>query len=152
MRRHALGLVVCLGVMLAAASAGAQEMDQMKRFGDYRVYYSLINSTFLTPEIAERYNVERSEDLAVVMVSVRAPNEENIITAQPADVAGEATDLVRHYNLDFEEFRDPSAVYYIAEVPAQGRTKVEVSLDIKPHDSDQTFEVEISKMFYPRQP
>lgn len=132
-----------------ALSGGAQEIDRMQEVDQYEVYYNLVNSTFLEPEIAERYDVERSEDIAVLTVSVRGPNENNEMTDQPSEVSGSVTDLVQYYPLEFEEFRDPNAVYYIAEVPAHGRTNLDFSLEVSPRDSAEVYQIEFSEPIFP---
>lgn len=125
-----------------------QEIDRMKAVDEYEIYYNLVNSTFLDPRVAERYDLDRSENLAVLTVSVREDiNGET--TDQPAEVSGSVSDLVHHYPLEFEEFRDPNAVYYIAQVPAQGRTRLDFSLDVKPQDSAEVYQIEFSEPVFP---
>lgn len=138
--------------LMVSASLSAQETDRMEKFGDYHVYYNLVNSTFLAPKIAERYDVTRSEDLAVLTVTVRALTEHGELTDRSAEVSGSVTDLVHLYPLDFDEHRDPNAVYYIAEVPAEGRTRLDFSLDIKPAGSARTYELEFSESVFPPAP
>lgn len=150
MKSTSLGFVgVCLAVLLWFAEAADQRLDQMKTFDEYKVYYNLINSNFLTPEIADRYDVPRREDVAVLTVSVRGPNKNGVMTDQPSQVTGGVRDLVTRYPLEFREFRDPNAVYYIAEVPADGRTRLDFSLDIKPKDSAETYELNFSETLFP---
>lgn len=127
----------------------AQKLDQMKKFDQYNIYYNVINSTFLAPEVADRYDLPREEDVAVLTISVRAQNEEGEMTDQPSQVSGAVRDLIHLHELDFEEFRDPNAVYYIAEVPAEGRVALDFSIDIKPKDSAEVYELEFSEMLYP---
>jgi hypothetical protein len=134
----------------ATPAALAQQLDQMKEFDEYRVYYNLLNTTALEPEVAERYNVTRDEDTALLTISVRAPNEEGVLTDQPAQVSGNATDLVRQMPLRFKEFQDPSAVYYLAEVPVDKRAKLDFSVDIQPRDSGEVYELEFRENLYPR--
>lgn len=138
--------------MTGAFLSGAcysQEPDHTKNFDQYTVYYNLINSTFLTPEVAERYEISRDDDVAVLTVSVRGPNEDGEMTAQPSEISGVVTDLVQRRALEFDEFRDPNAVYYIAEVQALGRTRLDFSLDISPKGSAEVYQLEFSEMLYP---
>lgn len=138
--------------LLASGSSTAQQIDQMKQFDEYYVFYNLLNTRFLEPEIAEKYGVPRDEDLALLTISVRGPNEEGEITDQPARVSGVVSDLVHQQPLEFEEFQDPTAVYYLAEVPKDGKAKLDFSINVKPKDSAEAYELEFSSRLYPRDP
>jgi hypothetical protein len=138
--------------LLAAAVSLAQRIDQMEKFDEYHVYYNLVNSRFLAPEVADRYDLPREEGVAVLTISVRAPAEDGGMTDQPAKVSGVMTDLVEARSLDFEEFRDPQAIYYIAEVPTEDRAKVDFSIEVQPTDSAEAYELEFSHREYPRDP
>lgn len=150
MKKAVFSLVfgIAVSLSLIAAPSLAQRRDQMQSFGQYDVYYGVMNSTSLEPEVARRYDIRRDEDLAVLTVSVRGPNQEGVMTDQPSRVSGAASDLVTRYPLKFKEFRDPQAVYYIAEVPAEGRTRLDFSLSIQPEGSRETYELKFSQPFY----
>lgn len=147
--RALIGLWTATCLTMLASPCFAQEIDQSKDFGEYTVYYNLVNSTFLPAEVAERYGVSRSEDRAVLTVSVRAANGDGEVTDQPAEVSGTAADMVHLYPLDFDEHREPQAVYYLAEVPAHGRTRLDFSINVKPRDSKKTYELEFSESLFP---
>lgn len=151
-KRSILMSLLFSGLFAAAAPSLAQQIDQMKEFDEYRVFYNLLNTRFLEPEVAEKYGVARDEDVALLTISVRGPNREGQITDQPAQVSGVVTDLVHQRSLEFEEFQDPTAVYYLAEVPAEGKATLDFSIDIKPEDSAETYELEFSSRLYPRDP
>lgn len=130
----------------------AQRVDQMKEFGEYQVFYNLLDTTTLAPEIAQRYQVPRNEDTALLTISIRAPNEEGMMADQQAQVSGKATDLVRQMPLSFKEFQDPNAVYYLAEVPVEDRAKLDFSVRIQPQDSEEVYELEFRERLHPRGP
>lgn len=140
-------MVLMLVALAAGPTEGQDQKDavQEKHFGDYSVHYNVVAATFLPEEITERYDIERDEDNFVVTISVRGPNAEGEMTDQPSEVSGFARDLVTAHELEFREYQDPQAVYYLAEVPAPGRTELDFTIDVAPEDSDKTFQLEFSE-------
>jgi hypothetical protein len=152
MPKRVFSVVIFVATLCTSAPSLAQRIDQMKQFDEYYVFYNLLNTRFLEPEIAEKYDVPRDEDLALLTISVRGPNEEGEITEQPAQVSGVVSDLVQQRPLEFEEYQDPTAVYYLAEVPKEGKATLNFSINVKPKDSAEAYELEFSSRLYPRDP
>ena len=55
-------------------SALPAQAEQLKNIGDLEVHYSSFPSTFLTPEVASTYRIQRSRYSAVVNVTVLDKN------------------------------------------------------------------------------
>lgn len=143
-------LLLALGVMMAGnAQAQQPEVEQVQVFDDYEVHYNVVNSTFLPSSVAEHYDIEQHRDTAVLTVSVRSPGEEGALVPQPAKVSGKVSDLVHTHNLEFTEFHDPMAIYYVAEVPAVGRTGLEFDVTVTPADSSQSYELQFTEQMFP---
>ncbi len=45
--------------------------EQMKELGPWQVHYSAFNSSFLTPEVAKAYGLERSRYNGIVNIAVQ---------------------------------------------------------------------------------
>ena len=85
--------------------------EQKVQLGEYEVHYSVINSTFLQPEVAERYKIVRAEKRAVITISVL--HDESV--AVPTGVSGSFTNLLsQRMTLDFELIEEGTARYYLA--------------------------------------
>ena len=112
MLKRLITLPLLLAALLCAPLSYA---EQKKVFGDYEVHYSVFNSTFITPEIAQSYGITRGNNLAVVNISVRKLQADGTTIEQAADVSGVTTDLMRSDELKFREVKEKGAIYYLAE-------------------------------------
>jgi hypothetical protein len=100
----------CLGATINVAQA-----EQSKRLGPWEVHYNAFNSTFLQPEIARQYNLERSDTLATLNIAVLAAETAGK-PAQRVSLEGYAMNpLSVQQRLDFQEVVEGDAVYYIAQ-------------------------------------
>lgn len=115
-------LLSCLSVTNLAHA------EQKQQIGNFDIHYMALNSTFITPEIAKTYGIERSGYNGLVNITV-------LNTSQPGspavavEISGVANNLIdARTTLDFKEIREGAAIYYIAEVPF--RDDQEVNFDI----------------------
>lgn len=136
--------LVALLMLVSCAASYSQEKHQ-KTFGDYTVYYNLVKSTFFPQEITDRYNVSRDEDTSLLSISVRAPNEEGKVEDAPSEVSGQVKDLIHVHELDFKEFEEPNAVYYLAEVTTSSRTELNFNITISPENTEETYHLTFSE-------
>src|SRR5690606_27032756 len=106
-RRLLLALAALCLPPLAAAQA---ETETSRRIGDYTVHFIAVNSTFLDPEIAARYGLERGQRDAFLNIAVLGPDGRPV----PASVSGsKATLLGETEELRFQEVREETAIYYL---------------------------------------
>lgn len=106
-------LIVTLLLVLANGFVFA---EQSKIFGPYKVHYSVVNTTFLTPEVAAAYNITRGKKRAMVNIAIREQHPELGDRAKAATVTGRSWDLMQNQALSFREIREQNAIYYIADV------------------------------------
>lgn len=101
-------LALSVGAALAAAAALA---ERKATFGDHAVHYSVFNTTFLQPEIAERYGVVRARDRALVNISVLDADGRAMATS----VTGSVRNLLgQSHSLRFRRFDEGDAIYFLA--------------------------------------
>ncbi|MCR9261723.1 MAG: DUF4426 domain-containing protein [Pseudomonadaceae bacterium] len=85
--------------------------EQKEIFSDYEVHYILLPTTFLKADIADKYNLRRSKDRALVNVSVLDLQG----TPVKAEVRGSSENLLgQRQNLTFDEVIEGEAIYYLA--------------------------------------
>ncbi|MEO6076253.1 MAG: DUF4426 domain-containing protein [Dokdonella sp.] len=97
-----------------AAQTGPDE-DQMRRVGDFEIYYSAIPINQLPEQISKRYNLQRGPDAAMLQVTVRK-NANGSDKAIAATISGTAKSLAaKPVVLNFVEHADADAPIYIAE-------------------------------------
>lgn len=138
-----------LAVTLVASLIPIAHADQSFSVseGGYVVHYNAFPSTFLDPDIAQRYNIERSDNRAVVNISVRKGKTNAEGQAATAEVTGKVSDLIHSRELDFREIREKDAVYYIAEFWHGPRANVRFDIEVTPEGRDTPISVTFSEDF-----
>lgn len=98
-------------LLVAAVVCTALTAEQSVELGDYTVHYSVVPSTFLQPDIAERYGIVRARNRAVV--SIAAIHDDGI--PAPEKISGSVTNLLsQESELEFKLIEEASARYYVA--------------------------------------
>lgn len=104
--------------------------EQLENIGNLEVHYSSFPSTFLTPEVANTYRIQRSRYLAVINVTVLDKSQEGK-PAVTAVLTGQAKNLLGSIkNLSFREIREGSAIYYIAELKHANEESFSFTIDV----------------------
>ncbi|GLX77038.1 hypothetical protein tinsulaeT_03780 [Thalassotalea insulae] len=138
-------LIVTTFLMLGMLGSTAYA-DNMKKLGTMNVHYMAISATFLTPEIAKAYNIERSRYNGLVNISVL----DNTKTGNPAKtvtITGNAKNLVGQSKpLEFVEVKEGSAIYYLAQVSYHNEETIVFNLTIS--DGKESHPLEFSQKFY----
>ena len=89
--------------------------EQFTRVGDYDIHYSAINSSFLTPEVAQANNIQRSANRGLVNVSVRERQEDGSTLPVNASVQGHVSGLTGAQEpLNFRTVHEGDATYHLA--------------------------------------
>lgn len=135
-----------LFVLLVSFTPFLAQAESKQRLGPWEVHYSAFRSTFLKPEIARQYDLERSRYLAVINISVLAA-EKSGKPAQSVDVSGYATNGIgNRLQLDFNEVTEGEAIYYLAQTSF---TNVEIlRFTITISDGETTQELKFQQPFY----
>lgn len=111
LRRLMIGAAL-VGTLFAAAGAHA---EQFVSVGDYEIHYSAVNSSFLTPEVAQANNLQRSANRGLVNVSVRERQEDGTTRPVNASVQGHVSGLTGvQESLSFRTVHDGDATYHLA--------------------------------------
>ncbi|MGM0553830.1 MAG: DUF4426 domain-containing protein [Pseudomonadota bacterium] len=145
LHRVLTGFIVALAaVVLGGSIASANEAE----FGNYVVHYNVINTTFLSPEVAQAYEVRRSSNRAMVNVTVMERTESGMRPVS-AEVGGTAINMNQQVRtLRFREIRDGDAIYHLSELPVRSGEELEFDLDILADGSDRTETVNFRQKFY----
>lgn len=116
-----------LAVFCALSLTALSQAEQMKQLGAWDVHYIALTSSFLTPEVARTYGIQRSKYNALVNISVLDSTSKE---AQKVLVTGTATDLMgRSQTLEFKEITEGKAIYYIATLSF--RYEEDIKFDIR---------------------
>ncbi len=144
---------ICRKILLAlclTAFALLAQAEQKKVFGEYEVHYSVIPTSFIPQDAARAYNIVRASNRMLLNIAVRRLTPEdpgNETAAQAAKVAAIRHDLMRPFELEFNEIKEPGAIYYVSDFPVLNeelsRFKVTVQVPSQP-----VFEFEFIKKMY----
>jgi hypothetical protein len=82
-----------------------------KQHGEYKVFYSAFNSSFIDPDIAVANDIVRGKDKGLVNIAVaKVPG-----VALPAVVSGTVSNIIQQsQTLEFVAVREQNTVYYLA--------------------------------------
>ena len=130
-----------------ASEATGENKNFSQTFGDYTVYYSVFNSTFIQPDVARAANIVRGDDRALVNISVRkkiAQGDE----AATATVTGVSNDLMRDFPLEFAEIKEPGAIYYLAQFDHFNEETRRFSIKVKVADQNAPFEIKFTQKLW----
>ena len=109
--------------------------EQMQELGPWKVHYSAFNSSFLTPEVARTYGLERSRYNGIVNIAVQ--NKQGV--AQAVGISGEARNLTGTLRtLNFQEVKEGNAIYYLAVLPYRNEDTYQFTLKIMGEGQQQT--------------
>ncbi len=119
--------------------------EQSQVFGDYTVHYIAVNSTFINPEIAERYGIVRSSRNAFLNISVI----KNTGAAVPARIAGtKANFLSQNSTINFIEVNEGEAIYYIGQFEFSNAENLRFNIEVQPENSGPVYPLSWTARLY----
>lgn len=128
---YALSLALLLLTFSASSSA-----EQKERLGDWDVHYMVLNTTFLTPEVARQYGIVRSKFNALVNISVLDSQTQ---AAQIVSLTGNARNLLDTVKpLTFKRVKEGDAIYYLAPLSFTDRETFRFTINIQLGNATQT--------------
>ena len=132
--------------VFSIAFSTASNAENMKKMNDINVHYIALSSTFLTPEIAKAYGIERSRYKGLVNISVLDNTQEGK-PSKTVIINGKArNDVGQIKSLDFTEVVEGDAVYYLAQVSYTN--KETIYFDINITDKGKQHNLKFSQKFY----
>lgn len=86
-------LIFIASLFLLSFAAQAQE-DNIREVGDYRIFYNVLPTSFLDPQLAQAYGLTRSKGLGLLRITVMKKREDGSL--EPVEhprVSGQAGNL-----------------------------------------------------------
>ncbi len=141
-----LGSLLAIAALLVPFSAQA---ERFQRFGPYSVHYIAFNSTELDKDVARRYAINRSSQRAFLNISVLKDAKVGLPVAVPARIVGTATNIIEQQRtLEFREFREGDAVYYVATLQITDDELYRFRIQIQPEGEAAPFELKFEQKVY----
>ncbi|TVP45933.1 MAG: DUF4426 domain-containing protein [Halomonas sp.] len=146
MLRRLMISAALIGTLLTTAVANA---EQFVRVGDYEIHYNAINSSFLTPEVAQANNIHRSANRGLVNVSVRERQEDGGTRAVNASVQGHVSGLTgTQESLSFRTVHDGDATYHLAPFNMREDEATRFELSVRYDRNAEPEQVNFIQRFY----
>lgn len=137
-------------IIIVFLSCSVNANDNVLKFGKTHVHYSVINTEFLKPEIASRYGITRGANQGFVNINVQnVDSDAGEAKAVKADISGKFKNLrAQEAPLDFKEFKEGDAIYYIATFRFDHKDILSFELDVKAASSDKSNKVKFQHEMY----
>jgi len=124
------------------------QAEQAQNFGDYTVHYIAVNSTFISPEIAERYSIVRSARKAFLNISV-IKNTSDTGTPVAARITGEKANLLgQNSTINFIEVNEGDAIYYIGQFDFSNAENLRFNLEVQPENDGPVYPLTWTTQLY----
>ncbi len=102
-------LCFCTAMLLLATANAEQKLS----FDGYELHYSVIPTSFLSADIAKRYNLVRGEGRALVNLSLLKDG----VGVSAEALSGSVKNLLsQRQTLSFEKVTEGEAIYYLAQL------------------------------------
>lgn len=150
MLRRLLVSYLGLCLFLVAAAANAEQFARVSgRDSHYDIHYSAINSRFLTPQVAQANNLQRSAYRGVVTVSVREYQEDGGTRSVNASVQGHVSGLTGTQEpLSFRTVHDDDATYHLAPFTLRDDESMRFELSVRYDRNAEPEHVNFIQRFY----
>jgi len=142
-------LLILLLPFMLSFTAHAKDNQPFQEFGDYKVYFSVFNSSFIQPDIAQAYNLTRGKDRALVNIALVKKKDVGDTEGLATTIKGHSQNLMQQRrDLEFMEINEQSAVYYLAPVRFTNEEILHFTIEVKPNANSRPMTVTFSKKLY----
>lgn len=144
--RNAKALVFTLATLLLASF---QVQAGQKDFGEYKVLWSVFPSTFLAPEVAQANNLQRSNGIGVVNISIMEEDENGRYKPVNGQIEGSiSNDIQQTTFLAFRRIKEGDAVYFIAQYQYQSGSLMTFNVTAQPAGYDDDLPVRFTHTLF----
>lgn len=153
--------VACLAAGTAACgrdasrdSQGAPPAREITRpssatFGDYIVHFNAQSTTMLPAQVARAFGIQRSENRAMLNITVLRRNEATEDMPVEANVSVAASNLLGQVkNVRLRELREGEAIYYIGEMTVANEEIIKFDISVQPEGLERPYEFSFKQQFY----
>lgn len=131
-----------------AQPAGVTNAD----IGDHVVHFNAQLTDQLPPEMARNYNVVRSKNRAMLLVSIISEADglsvEGTVTVKTVNLTGQLKNVTMRRINEPSPGGAPDAIYYIGETPVANREVLRFEISVQPDGVDSSELVVFSREFF----
>ncbi|MBR9728224.1 DUF4426 domain-containing protein [Shewanella intestini] len=120
---------------------------QKQQVGKFDIHYMALDSTFLTPAVAKKYGITRSQYRSIVNITVLDTSQEGNppVAVKISGVAHNLLDTQK--KLKFQEIREGKSIYYIAQLSYRDNQETRFKIAIQ-HGTDLNTTIHFKRKFY----
>ncbi|MBL1273141.1 MAG: hypothetical protein ACI92B_000567 [Marinobacter maritimus] len=134
---------------LFAALISLPAHAESEDFGDYQVHWSVLPSTFLTPETAKANNLQRSKGIGIVNIAIMQKNESGILKPVTGQVEGKASNDIQQVKfLAFRRIQEGDSVYFIAQYQYSSGELMTFNVTARPSGHSQDLPVRFAHTLF----
>lgn len=134
-RRLLITLLLVVAAMGSLPHAVAQQAEDL---GDYRVHYSAINTSQLSPEVARAFGIQRSTSRALLNLAVLRKRDGAMNEPTRARIQVEAVNIAgQRRDIEMREVTEQDAIYYIGTFRIHNEERVTFQIEVDPDDSSE---------------
>ncbi|NDY95543.1 DUF4426 domain-containing protein [Wenzhouxiangella limi] len=131
-------LITLLLVVAAVGSLPHAVAQQAEDLGDYRVHYSAINTSQLSPEVARAFGIQRSTSRALLNLAVLRKRDDAMNEPTRARIQVEAVNIAgQRRDIEMREVTEQDAIYYIGTFRIHNEERVTFQIEVDPDDSSE---------------
>lgn len=144
-----LTLLSTLMLSLLLAPLATADIEKTSRETDtHTFYFNVFNSTFLTPEIAQQYNLKRSKTSALLNLAVHEKGDSRD-KAIPVILQGTVTNIVQQQReLEFKEIVEGDAIYYLSDFRVTNDDVLTFDINIRTHADSPGYDLRFKRRVY----
>ena len=141
-------ILIALFLAFSGFVSGLAKAEQFKPFDQYEVHYVAFNSSFVTPDVASAYDLQRSKYRALVNIAV-LKKEGGDKPSVKAMVKGKVKNLIgQSRELSFTEIREGESIYYIASFRFTDDEKLNFEISAQPDPNKPPYSLTFEQHFY----
>jgi Domain of unknown function (DUF4426) len=123
--------------------------NSSRDIGEYSVHVNALPTDELTAEIASLYGIARSQNRAMLNVSVLRKNPGGSLIPSRATVSASATNLTGQVrNLTMREITEGEGIYYIGETVITNAETLVFTIEVTPEGSTQPHTLRYMRQFF----
>ena len=134
-------LIYLLGLVAIPALA-----DRKEDVGPYEIHYSVIPSGFLSPEVAQQYDITRSKAIGLMNISILEKLENGGVKPVSGIVEGRIiNDIRQERSLNFRKVEEGKAIYYLSQFQFGEGERLEYRANIRPQGHDRSYPIRFTQ-------
>lgn len=143
--------MLSVGILFAVitSSAYSEELKSSEKIGEYEIFYSAFNTSFISPEVASAAGITRGKNKGLVNVSIVRYDEGRRIPVEAESIIGESYDLIYRKALEFKAIVEPGARYYLAPFKISDDNEfIQFHITVLPKGLDQAIDITFKRRFF----